>query len=102
MQRLIKQKQNLLIQLSKCADIVKGSINSTCVNCNRSKCICKTKTTKRAFRLTCKDKNQKTVIVYVPKERLKEMKVMITNYAKCRKIIEQLIDVNVKLFKHKP
>ncbi len=99
MQQLIKQKQNLVNQLLKYGNLVKGSINATCVNCNRATCICKSKTNKKAFRLTYKDKNQKTVIVYVPKERLKEIRLMISNYARFRKILDRLIYLNIESFR---
>jgi len=101
MKQLIKRRRDLLRQLLICQNLVKGSINETCVNCNRSKCICKNKTDKKAYRLTYKDKNQKTVIIYIPKGGLKKIKSMIANYARCKIIIGQLIEVNLKIFKLK-
>lgn len=99
MKNLIQKRKKLLIRLKQCSDFVRGSINSVCANCNRARCICERKTSRRAYRLTYKDCRQKTRIVYVPRNRLPQIKKMIANYSKSRKIIEELIEINVGLFK---
>jgi hypothetical protein len=52
-----------------------------------------------AYRLTYKDSRQKTHSVYVKKDQVSRMKKMIANYAQLRKLIEQLIEVNIEAFK---
>ncbi len=52
-----------------------------------------------AYRLTYKDSQQKTRSVYVKKDQLPRMRKMIANYARLRKLIEQLVEVNIEAFK---
>jgi hypothetical protein len=52
-----------------------------------------------AYRLTYKDSQQKTRSVYVKKGQLPRMRKMIANYARLRKLIEQLVEVNIEAFK---
>lgn len=87
-------------KISTYSDFVKGSINSVCSKCKRANCLCETKTAKKDYRLTYKDKGQKTKIIYIPKDRLTETKRMLRNNAKIKATIEQLIEVNLKLLKH--
>ncbi len=89
----------LLRKFEQCSDFVRGSINSVCAKCKRAHCICERKTSQKVYRLTYKDRQQKTRIVYVSQTRLREIRKMIANYAKSRKVIEQLVEVNIALFK---
>lgn len=86
-------------KFEQCSDFARGSINSVCANCNRARCICEKKRSQRAYRLTYKDNQQKTRIVYIPRNGLKKIRKMIANYAKSRKILEQLIETNLEIFK---
>ena len=52
-----------------------------------------------AYRLTYKDSQQKTRSVYVKKDQLPRMRKMIANYARLRKLIEQLVEANIEAFK---
>lgn len=99
MKNLIRKRQRLLIDLEQCSAFVRGSINSVCAKCNRAGCICEIPTSRRAYRLTYKDCQRKTRIVYVPKDRLAEIRKMLANYAKSRKIIEKIIETNFEIFK---
>ena len=94
------QKRNsLLREFEQCSDFVRGSINSVCAACNRARCTCEKQTPRRAYRLTYKDSHQKTRIVYVPRSRLPTIRKMVANYSRSRKIIEQLIETNLEVFK---
>lgn len=101
MKNLDQKREKLLGRLEGCADFVRGSISSVCAKCNRAGCICERRTSRRAYRLTYKDSQQKTRIVYVPKVRLPEIRKKIGNYAKLRKIIEELFETNIEIFKRK-
>lgn len=98
---LIRRREKLLARLEGCADFVRGSINSVCAKCSRAGCICEKQTSRRAYRLTYKDSRQKTRIVYVPRARLPEIRRKIANYSKLRKIIEELVETNIEMFKRK-
>ena len=99
MRRLIERQKKLLSKLAQCGYFVRGSINSVCGKCNRANCICKKKTSTKAYRLTYKDNQQKTRIVYIVKNRLPEMNQLLANYSKLRKIVDQLIATNIEIFK---
>lgn len=95
----IRRRDALLKKFTQCSDFVRGSVNSVCAKCNRASCICDKKASRKAYRLTYKNSQQKTRIVYVPRSRLPEIRRMIANYSRSRKIMEQLIETNLELFK---
>jgi hypothetical protein len=99
MKDFVKKRKQLLLRLEKCSDLVRGSINSICSKCNRAGCICERPTSSRAYRLTYKDSQQRSRIVYIPRGRLPEIRKKIVNYAKSRKLIEQLVEMNIEAFK---
>lgn len=102
MNTLSKEQKKLLTELEECAYFLKGSINDYCANCNRAKCICPTKTTLRSYRLTYKDEKQRTKVVYVPRERVNEVKKMILNYRKFQRVSQKLLLKNIQMFKAGP
>ena len=87
-------------RLAQYSGIVRGSITSVCAKCNRANCICAKQTPRKAYRLTYKDRRQKTQIVYIPRSRLPEVKRMIANCSKLRNILEQLMETNIRIFKN--
>ena len=95
----VKKRKDLLNKLAQVPDFVRGSITSVCSTCNRARCICSKKSSRMAYRLTYKDSQQKTRSVYVKKDQLHRMRKMIDNYARLRKLIEQLVEVNIEVFK---
>ena len=100
MKDLVARRNELMREFEKCSNFVRGSINSVCAKCNRARCICDKKTSRRAYRLTYKDRLQKTRIVYIPRSRLPKIRKMIANYSKSRKIMEQIIEINIEIFKN--
>jgi hypothetical protein len=101
MKDLIQKRKQLLIRFEQSSDFVRGSINSVCAKCKRAGCICERQTSRRAYRLTYKDSQQRTRIVYVPRDRLPEIKKKIANYSKSRRIVEEIIETNLEIFKSK-
>ena len=99
MKGLVGKRNMLLKKLDQYSEFVRGSISSVCATCNRARCICQKRSSRRAYRLTYKDNQQKTRIVYVPRDQLPRIRKMIANHARVRKIIEQLVETNIKLFK---
>ena len=97
----VKKRKDLLKKLAQFPEFVRGSITSVCSTCNRAGCICSKKSSRMAYRLTYKDSQQKTRSVYVKKDQLPRMRKMIANYARLRKLIEQLVEVNIEAFKEK-
>ena len=99
MRNPIGKRNALLKKMAQCSEFLRGSINSVCAGCNRAHCICEKKSSTRAYRLTYKDRHQKTRIVYVPRTQLSRIRKMIANYSRLRKIIEQLVETNIEVFK---
>ena len=99
MKNPVRRRMALLRKFEQCSDFVRGSINSVCAKCNRARCLCDKKTSKRAYRLTYKDSQQMTRIVYIPRAKLARIRSMIANYSRSRKIMEQLIETNLEIFK---
>ena len=101
MPRTLPNRDILLRELNVCCeDFVRGSITHVCAKCNRMKCKCEKATSKRAYRLTYKIGNQKTRIAYIAKHRLPEVKKMLASYGRARQIIEDLIELNIRVFKN--
>ncbi len=100
MKNPIKKREALAEKLAGYTDFIRGSITSVCSTCNRARCICRKKSSSRkAYRLTYKDRQQKTRTVYVRQAQLPKVRKMIANYARLRRIIEQLVEANIELFK---
>ena len=99
MQNLIKQREKLLRRLVDAGDLIKGSITAVCGACGRAHCVCTRKSTAKAYRLTYKDREQKTQIVYVPRRRLAEIKRQVASYGRMRGLIHQIIQNNIAIFK---
>ncbi len=94
-----RKRDALAEKLAQYPDFVRGSLTSVCSTCNRARCICKRKSSRRAYRLTYKDAKQKTRTVYVRRDQLPRMRKLIANYARVRKLIEQLVETNIEVFK---
>ena len=98
--RDLNQKRNALLkEIERNSGFVRGSITSVCATCNRAGCICPKKSSRRAYRLTYKDSQQKTRIVYIPQSQLNKIRKLIENYKRVRQIIEQLVETNIEAFK---
>ena len=95
----VKKRNDILKKLAQFPEFVRGSITGVCSTCNRAHCICSKKSDRMAYRLTYKDSQQKTRSVYVKKAQIPRMRRMIANYARLRKLINQLIEVNIEAFK---
>ena len=100
MKDLDQTRRDLLKQFQTHCSFLRGSLTSVCATCNRANCICEGKSSRRAYRLTYKDARQKTKTVYIARDQLGEVRKMIANYKRIREITEQLIEVNVEIFKN--
>jgi hypothetical protein len=99
MRRTQQKRDALLKRLTQCPEFVRGSISSVCATCNRARCVCRPKSSNRAYRLTYKDAHRRTKIVYVPRNQLPRMRQMIANYKKVRVLMEKIVEANIAVFK---
>ena len=101
MKELLREKTRLLQGIADCSEFLRGSITSVCSTCNRASCICTGKPTGRAYRLTYKDKQQKTRTVYISRTQLPEARRMLSNYGEMRKLMDRLFETNIAILKKK-
>lgn len=99
MKALLRKRETLLRRMNGCSEFLRGSITSVCSTCNRATCICPGKSTKKAYRLTYKDAGQKTRTVYISRAQLPAARRMLGNYARMRKLTEELFETNIAIFK---
>ncbi len=99
MKPISNERSLLLNGIKTHSYFLKGSLNDYCAKCNRAKCICSRKTKLRSYRLTYKDEDQNTKVVYVPRERVSEIKKMLLNYSKVKIIMDKLFILNITQFK---
>ena len=100
-EKLVSKRDRLLSELALYGNFIKGSITSICAKCKRGKCICPEKTSKRNYRLTYKDKLQKTKIVYIPDSKLDEAESLRLNYSKVKKILDEITSANLEIFRNR-
>lgn len=101
MKALLHKKESLLCGINDCSEFLRGSITSVCSTCNRAKCICTHRSTGRAYRLTYKDKQQKTRTVYISNAQLSEARKMLSNYSKIRELMDELFETNIAILKER-
>ena len=99
MNMLLKKRETLLRKIAECSEFLRGSITSVCSTCNRATCICTGRPKGRAYRLTYKDAAQKTRTVYLSRSQLPHARKLLTNYTKMRKLNEELLKMNIAIFK---
>ena len=73
---LIRKRDALLGKFETHCDFLRGSITDVCSTCSRANCICDRKSTRRSYRLTYKDKQQKTKTVYISRSQLGKARVL--------------------------
>jgi hypothetical protein len=101
MKALLVEKESLLRKINDCSKFLRGSITSVCSTCNRANCICTSRPTGRAYRLTYKDKQQKTRTVYIAHAQLSEARKMLANYSEIRELMDELFEINIAILKMK-
>jgi hypothetical protein len=101
MKTLLRKREKLLRDMKSYVDFLRGSITSVCSTCNRATCICPGELTKRAYRLTYKDAEQKTRTVYISRAQLPAARRMLKNYARMRNLTEKLFAINIAIFKRR-
>jgi hypothetical protein len=101
MKGLIQKKESLLQEINGYSEFLRGSITSVCSTCNRANCICTGRPTGRAYRLTYKDKQQKTRTVYISRDQLAEARRMVSNHSEIRELMDKLFETNIAILKKK-
>jgi len=95
-----KQIKAEMKKLSSLSRMLKGTINKIKTNRNRIKNSDKADLNKNwVYNLTYLGKNKKTKNVYINLKRVDEAKQMIANHKEALQILDNIVELNVKLFR---
>jgi len=94
--RIQSKIEKELSKLSTTGEMLKGSISKVVLGGRKSG-----DGERASYLLTYKGEVNKTKTVYVEKDRVMEARRMIGNYRKAKRILEQIVELNVRLFKMK-
>jgi len=93
----IQQKiKSELARLSATGKMLKGSVSKVVLDAGR-----KGEGERVSYLLTFKGEGNKTRTVYVEKDSVEAVRRMIDNYQKAKRALEQIVELNVRLFKIK-
>jgi hypothetical protein len=83
-----------LARLAGAGEILKGTVSKVVLGTRKSG-----RGKKTSHLLTYKGKGNKTRTVYVPKEKVAEVRRMTARYKQAKAVIERIVQLNVMLFK---
>ena len=86
----------LLRRLGRIGPFVAGSLVCVPHRCGNPRCKCARGDGKPAWRLTHKDKRQKTVTVYVPVDMLEEVRQWVSNHRALKKLAAEISDAQLQ------
>jgi hypothetical protein len=85
-----RRTASLLRRLGAVGPFVAATLSCVRHRCGNPRCRCATGEGHPSWRLTWKDKNQKTVSVYVPVGMLKEVREWLKNYRELKKLASEI------------
>ena len=91
-QQLVKKIERRMQKLSKLPFIIKGTLNKITSKNAKGE-------TKEKFQLTYKAEKNITKTVYIKKDKVEETNAYIANYKESKKIINEIILLNIELLK---
>lgn len=90
--------QNLK-EIRKRKNMVKGTINKIYTKCGNPNCKCAKGEKHEENRLTYKDSDNISKTVYLSKGKIKKVQKMVSNYKEARLLLNEILELNVKLIK---
>ena len=91
-----RRTKSLLRRLSEVGPFVAASLVCVPHRCGNPRCKCAAGQGRPAWRLTYKDKEQKTVTVYVPVGLLEEVRQWVKNYRAFKSLASEISDAQLK------
>ena len=85
----------LLARLSRLGPFVAASLACVRHRCGNARCRCASGQGHESWRLTYKDKDQKTVSVYVPVGMLQEVRQWVQNHRAFKKLASEISDAQL-------
>lgn len=95
-----KIRKSLFDKLMTVTNMIDGSLVSGNKSCGRETCKCAKGKLHRHVVIS-RRKDKKTNIVYVSLANENSAKVAVESYSQCKAIIQEICDINVKLFKNR-
>lgn len=97
--KLLKRRKDLFAELIKLTSIIDGSLVVGGKRCGRHNCKCAKGDLHRHVVIS-RRKEKKTNIVYVSLANEESAISSVEAYGQCKKIIQDICDINVELFKN--
>lgn len=91
-------KKQLLKQLSKTTDMMKGSLAESYRSCGKKGCKCQRGELHHGYYFTFSVKG-KAKMIYVPKKSYEDVKKLLSNWKHHKGLIEELTDINANLIR---
>jgi len=85
-----RRSASLLRRLGRVGPFVAGTLSCVPHRCGNPRCKCARGQGAPAWRLTYKDKQQKTVTVYVPVGMLEEVRQWVENYRALKSLVSEI------------
>ena len=89
--------KSALRRLKEIGPFVAASLVRVRHRCGNPNCHCASGKGHPAWRLTYKKKGQKTVTVYVPVDKVKEVRQWVQNYRELKKLVAEISAAQIKL-----
>ena len=88
---VLEIKKELLVKIVRMGIPVVGNLSSVYLPCGKARCKCKEGHLHGPmWRLTWKEKKQKSAILYVPKRHLEQVKKAVADYQKARVLLKEI------------
>lgn len=97
--QLTRMRDSRLKKLADAKPFIAGTVVEYEKVCGNPKCKCARGEKHKAQHLTYKDENQKTVSVYIPADKLKEVKLWAEEYKRIKDLIGQISDLQREILK---
>ncbi len=96
-QEIIRRIESLRARLAATGEVLKGSVTPVRLGPRKN-----ARGEKVSYLLTYKGADAKTKSIYVRKDRIPSVKRMIRQYKRAKQILEDMVELNVELFKIQP
>lgn len=97
--QLSRMRDARLRKLAAAKPFIAGTVVEYEKVCGNPKCKCARGEKHRAQHLTFKDKNQKTVSVYIPADALPEVKEWTQEYKRIKDLLQQISDLQTQILR---
>ncbi len=97
--KISEQINYKLKEIKKHRYMLKGSINKVYTKCGNLNCKCTRGEKHEEYRLTYKGANNISKTIYLSKNKITKVKKMVESYQAAKVLFNEILELNVKLFK---